>query len=256
MGFVHSYNEGMKFSHIILLAVSLLIVGCSNNSPGIVSTQAADPIKCLRNIRPEAAKVIEIVDGDTVMVEIDGMRSSVRYLGVDTPEMSAQDNLPGVAAKNLNTSLVKDQTIELYADIDDRDDFGRLLRYVVVNGLFVNYELVNSGNATTFNRPPNEQCADELKSAMLHAYENRLGIWQKSDQDYSYTGEYDCPDGCLKSNSECLIKGNINTAGDMVYHLPGEEDYREVRINPEKGERWFCTIAEAIKNGWRPQRVE
>ncbi|MGB3293894.1 MAG: cold shock domain-containing protein, partial [Phormidesmis sp.] len=50
---------------------------------------------------------------------------------------------------------------------------------------------------------------------------------------------------------ECTIKGNISIAsGNRVYHLPGMEDYETTVISPEKGERWFCTEAEAIEDGW------
>ncbi|MBD2042959.1 cold shock domain-containing protein [Microcoleus sp. FACHB-672] len=52
-------------------------------------------------------------------------------------------------------------------------------------------------------------------------------------------------------NKECVIKGNISiSTGDKLYHLPGMEDYEATRIDPTKGERWFCTESEAIANGW------
>mgnify|MGYP000728184890 CR=1 FL=1 len=50
----------------------------------------------------------------------------------------------------------------------------------------------------------------------------------------------------------CTIKGNISiSTGKKLYHLPGMEDYKSTRIDPAKGERWFCTESEAIANGWR-----
>ncbi len=51
---------------------------------------------------------------------------------------------------------------------------------------------------------------------------------------------------------ECVIKGNIShNSGRKLYHLPGMEDYEQTRIDPSRGERWFCTESEAINNGWR-----
>ena len=51
---------------------------------------------------------------------------------------------------------------------------------------------------------------------------------------------------------ECNIKGNISyNTGNKIYHLPGMEDYQSTKINPTKGERWFCSESEAIANGWR-----
>ena len=50
---------------------------------------------------------------------------------------------------------------------------------------------------------------------------------------------------------ECRIKGNISlNTGKKIYHLPGMEDYESTIIDPTKGEKWFCTESEAIKNGW------
>jgi hypothetical protein len=52
--------------------------------------------------------------------------------------------------------------------------------------------------------------------------------------------------------TECLIKGNISvSSGKKWYHLPGMEDYEKTRIDPSKGEKWFCTEEEARKSGWQ-----
>jgi len=51
---------------------------------------------------------------------------------------------------------------------------------------------------------------------------------------------------------QCLIKGNISfRTGEKIYHVPGGEFYDETVINASKGERWFCTEAEARAAGWR-----
>jgi len=49
----------------------------------------------------------------------------------------------------------------------------------------------------------------------------------------------------------CNVKGNISfNAGNKIYHLPGMKDYASTVINSSYGEKWFCTEAEAIRNGW------
>ena len=48
----------------------------------------------------------------------------------------------------------------------------------------------------------------------------------------------------------CAIKGNIGSRG-KVYHLPGSAAYARTEIDPGKGERWFCSEAEARAAGWR-----
>ncbi len=50
----------------------------------------------------------------------------------------------------------------------------------------------------------------------------------------------------------CNIKGNISfNTGEKIYHVPGGEFYNSTVIDPRYGERWFCTEAEAVANGWR-----
>lgn len=60
-----------------------------------------------------------------------------------------------------------------------------------------------------------------------------------------------CPQGCITPPPSCIIKGNISSSGEKIYHMPGQRDYDKTVIDPSKGERWFCTEAEAIANGWR-----
>lgn len=61
-----------------------------------------------------------------------------------------------------------------------------------------------------------------------------------------------CPIGCTFHPPGCDIKGNISyKTGEKIYHLPNQEFYSETEINPDYGERWFCTEQEAINNGWR-----
>lgn len=54
----------------------------------------------------------------------------------------------------------------------------------------------------------------------------------------------------------CEIKGNISVeTGERIYHVPGQEYYLQTRIDPFRGERWFCTEQEAFAAGWRRSRV-
>lgn len=53
----------------------------------------------------------------------------------------------------------------------------------------------------------------------------------------------------------CNIKGNISVnTGERIYHVPGQENYSETRINWFKGERWFCSEIAARQAGWRKAR--
>lgn len=54
---------------------------------------------------------------------------------------------------------------------------------------------------------------------------------------------------------ECNIKGNVNTRGERIYHMPGQRYYDRTSIQASHGERWFCTEAEARAAGWRRSKV-
>jgi hypothetical protein len=54
--------------------------------------------------------------------------------------------------------------------------------------------------------------------------------------------------------SERLIKGNIGNDGEKIYHVPGSPYYNQTEIVESSGERWFCTVAEALAAGWRPPK--
>lgn len=60
-----------------------------------------------------------------------------------------------------------------------------------------------------------------------------------------------CPQGCAEPPPGCTIKGNISASGEKIYHIPGGDYYDKTRIDPPKGERWFCTPEEALNNGWK-----
>ena len=53
-----------------------------------------------------------------------------------------------------------------------------------------------------------------------------------------------------KVYEECLIKGNINSKGEKIYHVPGSSSYDSTKIDTKAGERWFCTEYDAIRAGW------
>lgn len=51
---------------------------------------------------------------------------------------------------------------------------------------------------------------------------------------------------------ECLVKGNVSyNSGRKLYHTPDMKYYQSTRIDPMRGEKWFCSEAEAIANGWQ-----
>lgn len=120
------------------------------------------------------ATVVKIIDGDTIVVNIDGKEFKLRYIGVDSPEAG---NFGGTQATHYNEQLVMNKTVILVKDVSETDSLGRLLRYVVVDSKFVNYELVSSGYARSGSWPPDTSCDSTFATAYTAAKTGKLGIW-------------------------------------------------------------------------------
>src|SRR3989344_511736 len=71
----------------------------------------------------------------------------------------------------------------------------------------------------------------------------------QDNENSGSTGKFSIPAG-----SDCFIKGNINTKGEKIYHLPGCGSYDQTVINESAGEKWFCSESAAITAGWRKAR--
>jgi len=120
------------------------------------------------------ARVVEVIDGDTIDVEMDGQVQTVRYLGVDCPEM---DSAMGIVAADMNKALVEGRTVELEKDVSDTDEYGRLLRYVYAGGVLVNAELIRLGYAHAVMLAPDLAYADEFLQLEEDARLAGAGIW-------------------------------------------------------------------------------
>jgi micrococcal nuclease len=120
--------------------------------------------------------VIRVIDGDTI--EIEGGQK-VRYIGIDTPE-TVDPRKPvqcfGIEASNKNKELVEGKKVVLEKDVSETDKYGRLLRYIYVDGLFVNDHLVREGYAYAYTYPPNVKYTDQFLEAQKEAKENNRGL--------------------------------------------------------------------------------
>jgi len=126
---------------------------------------------------PSAPVVTRVIDGDTIEVNIDGTIYKVRYIGIDTPEFGE----PWAnEATRLNRQLVEEKTVRLEKDISETDKYGRLLRYVYVDDIFVNAELVRQGLAWAKTYEPDIKYQDILEEAEAEARQAKIGIWQES----------------------------------------------------------------------------
>ncbi len=120
---------------------------------------------------------MEIVDGDTIRVMIDGKLYPVRYIGMDTPETAFGQEQYGDEAAQKNADLALGKDVVLIKDVSETDEFDRLLRYVFAGDVFVNYELLVQGYATVATYPPDVACSGLFLEAQAYARDNLLGMW-------------------------------------------------------------------------------
>ena len=127
------------------------------------------------------ARVVDVVDGDTIDVEIDGAFYRVRYIGIDTPETVHPDKPVerfGPEAAEANRQLVEGALVYLEKDVSETDHYGRLLRYIfLADGVFVNAELVRQGYAQVSTYPPDVKYQELLLAAQAEAREAKRGLW-------------------------------------------------------------------------------
>jgi len=121
------------------------------------------------------AKVTRVIDGDTVELE-SGVK--IRYLLVDTPEISGAGECFGDNARQYNSDLVLGKTVQISYDEQCTDNFGRTLAYVTVDGQEVNTLIVRNGYGCVLFIPPNGAAREEEFNALeLDAKNARRGLW-------------------------------------------------------------------------------
>ncbi|MDD5600174.1 MAG: thermonuclease family protein [Candidatus Humimicrobiaceae bacterium] len=144
--------------------------------------------------------VKEVIDGDTIILS-DGRR--VRLIGINTPEHGMYFY---EEAKEALEIIVLGKKVLLEKDVSERDQYGRLLRYVYMGDLFVNLEMLKRGFANVYTYPPDVKYMNEFLEAERYARENNLGLWLKSDSaSVEIYINYDAPGN-----------DNINLNGEYV----------------------------------------
>ena len=128
--------------------------------------------EALRDPAPVVAQLRRVIDGDTIDVFINGEVERVRYIGINTPEFEEPCYQEASLA---NRQLVEGQSLTLERDESERDDYGRLLRYVYANGVLVQRQLLNLGYAEAVRYPPDENYYQEFRALEERAAEQGLG---------------------------------------------------------------------------------
>jgi micrococcal nuclease len=164
-----------------LAAVVVARTGPSRSDPGDDPT-AVGATTVAHTIEANAT-VVWVVDGDTLIADIDGDEEHVRLIGIDTPESVAEDRPDecyGKEASDRLRALVPAGTpVRLERDVEPRDQYDRLLAYVyrAADGLLVNRSLVAEGYAEAKAYPPNTSLHHELQAAQQQARAAGKGFW-------------------------------------------------------------------------------
>ncbi len=237
------------FVFLFALAASLWSTG---------DLQASQPLFCT---------VTRVVDGDTLIVACGERQSEkIRLIGVDTPE-TKHPTKPvqyfGREASAFTKKMCQGKEAKLefdqaYAAKKHRGVYGRLLAYVYIkkpDGTWfdLNAELIKQGYAHAYTRFPFSRM-EEFRRLEREAREAGRGLWGEagnSNDQMAPTTPAATKGQRYEKNGQCLIKGNINSRGKKIYHLPGMRYYKQTKINEAKGEKWFCTEEEAQAAGWR-----
>ena len=129
-----------------------------------------------------SARIVRVVDGDTVVARVGDATERVRYIGVDTPESVKPDTPVECFAKQAaaaNRRLVDGRRVTLLIGREGRDRYGRLLAYVFVGGSdrSVNATLVARGFGHVLTIPPNDSQAPAYRRLERRARERAAGLW-------------------------------------------------------------------------------
>ncbi|MDU2639809.1 MAG: thermonuclease family protein [Finegoldia magna] len=194
-------------------------------------------------------EVVRVVDGDTVILNIDGQRTRVRLIGIDTPESVAEDKSrnvkEGKIASEYTKNLLENKKVRLEFDDEKKDVYERKLGYVFLDDEFINEKLLKEGMAKLYTKTTNQKYSERLKKAEEYARENKKGFWK----DF-YVNDPNLYIKYTDSKGRGMIKGNINNKGLKIYHMPNQKSYKDVKINFKKGEKYFVTEKKAQDEGF------
>jgi len=178
---------------------------------------------------PNFQKVIEVIDGDTIKLETTQI---IRLANLYAPELQY---CYGEKAKKRLEQLVLNKNIDF--EPTGKDNFKRTIALVYQDGILVNEIILKEGLARYDGSPSSKR--EILKNAYDFAFKNKVGIFKDCVVD-------------TPPEKNCLIKGNIDRHNNKIKHyfLPDCHEYKQVIVEKDLGEDWFCTEKEAIKAGF------
>ncbi|MFT3973727.1 MAG: thermonuclease family protein [Amaricoccus sp.] len=243
--------------------------------PRALPTPAASPPLAFAASRPEGHSlrgVAVVTDGDTLRLG----GTKIRLFGIDAPEshQSCPDRAGNtwpcgtVAAERLE-ALVANRVVD--CELQDADRYGRMVASCSVDGRDLGATIVADGLARAYARYSDRYLPDEAEARAAGR-----GLWQaeteapwdwRRDRGKTEAIASRAPAPVAKPQAEasttsktaaatpepgCEIKGNIGGNGRKLYHTPEMASWSRTRIDPTRGERFFCDEAAALAAGWLP----
>ena len=191
-----------------------------------------------------------VVDGDTFSLGAE----RIRLWGVDAPEgrqvcqdAKGQSYACGDAARDQLVGLIGGRQVR--CEVRDRDPYGRAVSRCLAGSTDLGEAMVRAGWAVDYVQFSRGVYA----SAEVGARRTRRGLWAgrfETPSSWRAEARQALPAPAAPPPPGCVIKGNINANGRRIFHVPGQEDYAATRIDTGRGERWFCSAAEAQAAGW------
>jgi endonuclease YncB( thermonuclease family) len=174
----------------------------------------------------------------------------IQLYGVEAPEPGQRCRTRrgrwwrcGNRARSALAGLVNGRTLK--CEVMGHDDSGRALGHCFAGRRDIGGTLIRRG--FVFVSADHPRGYRKLEATARKA---RKGFWgSKVQRPSEYrakrwaAAKRQAPDGCP-------IKGDVTSRG-KVYVLPWSSNYRRIRIQMKRGERWFCSEREAIRAGWR-----
>jgi endonuclease YncB( thermonuclease family) len=215
--------------------------------------------------------VPKIRDGDQIHIG----NARIRLGGVDAPSVDqlclnkqGERWTCGIAARDELIKHVDGKSWTCHVQRTDRR--GRSVARCEVEGEDIQKWLVQSGWALAYTRYSHDYSADEKA-----AREAQAGMWQGAfiapwdwrvrNKKTAILGATKPPEnshaillasasGPVAPSPDCTIKGNVNSAGECIYHQPTSRWYAQIKMKISKGTRWFCSVEEAEAAGCRETR--
>ena len=197
----------------------------------------------------EISGPLRVIDADTV--DVAGQR--IRLHAIDAPEVDQSCETEHGQPWAECGAWVSHVVAQEFGGVDatctplDRDAYGRVVARCFVEGADLGATLVSRGLAFAYVKYGDDYVAHQARAAAadrgLHAVRVTQPSWHRQTRAA----------GRLPLDPACNIKGN-SSANGKIYHVPGQAFYERTGIRTERGERWFCSSAEAGQAGWRPAR--